>query len=139
MSQELCTVEFAAEQLKLHPKTVLRFIRSGRLRATRVGKSYRIARADLDALAGVESPPAQTAAWMTSIVDVPSVGPELARRWAQQVPSALSSKPADRAPLRADVVYDPAQSHLKIIVVGPPAESVELLMLIRVWLEQLRA
>jgi hypothetical protein len=38
-----------------------------------------------------------------------------------------------------DVVYDPGQSHLKIIVVGPPAESVELLMLIRVWLEQLRA
>src|SRR5436190_13703863 len=31
-SQELCTVHFAAERLKLHPKTVLRFIREGRLK-----------------------------------------------------------------------------------------------------------
>jgi excisionase family DNA binding protein len=141
MSQELCTVEFAAQRLKLHPKTVLRFIREGRLRATRVGKSYRIVRADLEAFAGVAVPEnaSAKAAWLTSIVDIPDVGPELARRWAQQVPSALLAKPADGAAVRADVVYDPAQSHLKIIVVGAPAQCVELLSLIRIWLEQLRA
>jgi excisionase family DNA binding protein len=53
MSEELCTVGFAATQLKLHPKTILRFIREGRLRATRVGKAFRILRADLDAFAGI--------------------------------------------------------------------------------------
>src|SRR5262245_37744597 len=41
---ELCTVHFAADRLKLHPKTVQRLIREGRLRATRIGKSYRIRR-----------------------------------------------------------------------------------------------
>jgi excisionase family DNA binding protein len=56
MSEELYTVEMAAERLKLHPKTVLRFIRDGRLRATRIGKSYRILRSDLDAFGGGRSP-----------------------------------------------------------------------------------
>ncbi len=55
MTQELYTVEAAAERLKLHNKTVLRFIREGRLRATKIGKQYRILHSDLDAFAGVGS------------------------------------------------------------------------------------
>jgi excisionase family DNA binding protein len=141
MADELCTVEFAAERLKLHPKTVLRFIRDGRLRATRMGKSYRILRADLDAFAGV--PPREEAvageAWVTSIVDVPGVGPELARKWASQVPSALAARPSDGPPIRADVIYEPERAHLKIILVGSPADTVSMLSLIRVWLDQLTA
>ena len=35
MSGELYTVEQAAESLQLHPKTVLRLIRDGRLKASR--------------------------------------------------------------------------------------------------------
>ena len=53
MSGSLYTVEQAAERLKLHPKTVLRMIREGRLKAARIGKAYRIAGDDLDAVAGV--------------------------------------------------------------------------------------
>jgi excisionase family DNA binding protein len=52
---ELCTAAFAALHLKLHIKTVLRFIREGRLRATRVGRSYRIVRSDLEASAGISA------------------------------------------------------------------------------------
>ncbi|MEO6340282.1 MAG: excisionase family DNA-binding protein [Caulobacteraceae bacterium] len=140
-SEELCTVEFAAGQLKLHVKTVLRFIHEGRLRATRVGKSYRILRADLDAFAGlparVEKP--VEAAWMTSIIDIPGVGAELAQRWATTVTSALNAKPRDGGAMRAEVIYEPDRSHLKIVVVGPPGDSVNMLSLIRAWLEQLQA
>ena len=53
MSAELFTVEQAADRLKLHPKTVLRMIHEGRLKATRLGKAYRISGDDLDAAAGV--------------------------------------------------------------------------------------
>jgi excisionase family DNA binding protein len=53
MSGSLYTVEQAAERLKLHPKTVLRMIRDGRLKAARIGKAYRIAGEELDAVAGV--------------------------------------------------------------------------------------
>ena len=37
MSETLLSVDQAAEQLKLHPKTVIRYIRDGRLPAARIG------------------------------------------------------------------------------------------------------
>ena len=57
MSEEVYTVEHAAERLKLHPKTVLRFIRDGRLRAVKVGKSYRILRTEMEAMTGARPNP----------------------------------------------------------------------------------
>jgi excisionase family DNA binding protein len=135
---ELCTVEFAAGQLKLHPKTVLRFIREGRLRATRVGKSYRILRTDLDAFSGVPArseTPAE-AAWVTCIVDAPGTPPAMAERWARQVPAAIGGRPTGGPPLRAEVIYEPERSHMKVVVVGSPADTLGLMTLIRVWLEQ---
>lgn len=140
MPEELCTVDFAAERLKLHPKTVLRFIRDGRLPATRVGKAYRIRRADIDALAGLppgEAPSAHPTA--TTIVDIPDIGPDLARKWARQVPTALNAKPDSPVLLRADVVYAPDRAHLKIIIVGSIPDTATLMALIKVWTEQLVA
>jgi excisionase family DNA binding protein len=138
MSQTFHTVEEAASRLRLHAKTVLRAIREGRLRATRVGKSYRILHEDLDDFAGV---PARTSSGreprVTAIVDVPDVGPEMAQKWARTVTNALNARRPGGPPLRADVAYDPERSHLKIIVVGPPGDTVNLMNLIRVWLEQL--
>lgn len=140
MSEELYTVEQAAERLKLHAKTVLRAIREERLRATRVGKSYRILRRDLDAFAGVPERAAAAGGgpWITSIVDIPEVRPELARKWARTVTAALNARPQGGAALRADVIHDPDRNHLKIVVVGPPGDVVNLMNLVRVWLEQLQ-
>ena len=139
MSEELYTVEQAAERLKLHAKTVLRAIREERLRATRVGKSYRILKSDLDVFAGVPARAASAAGepWITSIVDIPNVWPEMAQKWARTVTNALNARPPGGAPLRADVIHEPERSHLKIIVTGPPGDVVNLMNLIRVWLEQL--
>lgn len=139
MSEELYTVEQAAERLKLHAKTVLRAIREARLRATRVGKSYRILKGDLDAFAGVPARAATAAGepWITTIVDIPDIWPEMAQKWARTVTNALNARPPGGPLLRADVIYEPDRSHLKIIVVGPPGDVVNLMNLIRVWLEQL--
>lgn len=139
-SEELYTVEFVAERLKLHAKTVLRSIREGRLKATRVGKAYRIRAADLEAFTGL---PANAAAPVqapstTCIVDIPGVGPDAAQTWARMVPAALNTNSPDRPAMRADVIHDPERSHLKIILVGPPRETVYLMGLIQVWLEQLK-
>jgi excisionase family DNA binding protein len=141
MSEELCTVDFAAERLKLHPNTVLRFIRGGRLRATRVGKSYRILRADLEAFAGVpaRAEAAVDAASVTCIVDMPGVGADVAAKWAATITNALAAKPKDGAAMRAEVIYEPGRSHLKIVIIGTPNHVVNLLSLIGIWLEQLRA
>ena len=46
----LLSVEQVAEILKLHVRTVRNYVRSGSLKATRIGKQYRIALGDLEAL-----------------------------------------------------------------------------------------
>ena len=141
-AEELRTVEDAAQLLQLHPKTILRFIRRGRLPATRVGKAYRIRRADLDALAGLppRPGPGPADAWTTSIVDVPGVGSALAKKWASSVTAALNAKPrGGGGAMRVDVVHEPERSHLKIILTGSPGDAARLLGLVQVWAEQLRA
>jgi excisionase family DNA binding protein len=139
VSEALLTVEEAATRLKLHAKTVLRAVREGRLRATRVGKAYRILASDLDAFSGVPARPAAAGegAWITTIVDIPDLGPEMAQKWARTVTNALNARPPGGPPLRADVIHEPDRGHLKIIVTGPPGDVVNLMNLIRVWLEQL--
>jgi excisionase family DNA binding protein len=136
---ELCTVDAAAAHLQVHRKTVLRYIRDGRLPATRIGKAYRIRRVDLDTFSGVPAPAVEVAApaRVTSIVDVPGVAPGLASKLAGAVTNSLHSGRDRRGDVHAEVVYDAEQALLKIIVVGSVADTNSLLGLLQVWLEQL--
>jgi len=52
---ELLSVEDVAERLRLRPRTIREYIRTGRLQATRIGKQYRIRVEDLE-LIGREGP-----------------------------------------------------------------------------------
>jgi hypothetical protein len=49
----------------------------------------------------------------------------------------LQGRRGSGPPLRADVIYDPERSHLKIVVVGPPDDTVDVMAMIRAWLGQL--
>ena len=51
-TQDLYSVEQVAAQLGLHVRTVRNYVRDGRLKGVRIGKQYRIAREDLEALTG---------------------------------------------------------------------------------------
>lgn len=137
-ADELCTVEDAARRLKLHPRTVLRFIHEGKLAATRVGKSFRILRRDLDAFAGLpaEAQTAREPVSVTCIVDVPGVGEDLARRWAMVLPAALNARVSDRPPVRAEIAYDPERRSLKVILVSTPDVVGHLLKLIELLIDQ---
>ncbi|RCS25699.1 DNA-binding protein [Phyllobacterium salinisoli] len=137
MSEEFYTVEFAAERLKLHPKTVLKFIRDGRLRATRIGRQYRILGSDLAALVGDSRPAGGLLRQVrsTTIVDISNVDAELARRMASLMTGARSANGRYAEPFNVDVVHDPANEHLKIIVVARPSDAVQLLQLVEILLE----
>jgi len=135
MSEEVYTVEQFAERLKLHPKTVLRFIKDGRLRAVKVGKSYRILRSDLDAMTGAVRGEAPSAARVTSIVDIPDVSPEVADRLARLLPSARLGQQAHVDPMSLDVAYDTARSHLKVVIVGSPMDTSAMLRIVQALLE----
>jgi len=125
MSGMFHSVEHAAQRLALHPKTVLRFIRDGRLRATRIGKSWRILESDLDALAGVPAPTEQ--ARVTAIADLPGVSAETARRLASALRTLAISRPAESPSLQFETAYDPERSHLKVVTIGGMQDVATLL------------
>jgi excisionase family DNA binding protein len=137
MSEAFYTVEHAAERLKLHPKTVLRFIKDGRLRATRIGKAYRILGSDLDAFAGVTAHRRAIAAEAraTLILDTPDVDPETAQRLSRFLPAARMGNETHADNMSLDIAYDPARRNLKIVMVGSPGDVAHMLKLIEAWLE----
>lgn len=136
MSEQLLTVDLAAERLRLHPKTVLRFIREGRLHATRIGKSYRILPSDLEAFAGgPRAARSAPQAHATTIVDIPGLGAEAAARMAQRLQASANTGEVRPTALRLDTAYDPARDHLKIVILGAPEDAAGLLRLIPIWLE----
>ena len=133
---DVCTVDDAARYLHVHAKTVLRYIRDGRLRATRIGKSYRILQRDLEIFTGA-APRAAAPVRVSAVVEVPDVTADLARKWAGAISNAIDAKPRDATPFHAEVIHEPDHRRLKVIVVGSPDDTMNLLGLIRIWSQQL--
>ena len=156
MSEEVYTVEQFAERLKLHPKTVLRFIKEGRVRAVKVGKSYRILRTEMEATMTGFSPEdfrgaaeayrgfvenrtatnrVRAEARVTSIVDLAGVAPDTAERLARMLPAARAGQTAHAEPMNIDVIYDPPRRQLKVLIVGSPGDTAAMLRMIEVLAE----
>lgn len=133
------TVEQVAERLKLHPKTVLRFVREGRLRATRVGKSYRIVASDLDAFLGMDAPAAtRRAARVTSVLEVDDLDTDGAQKIATLLSAAIAGADIRPSPMQLTTAFDKGTGQLKIVVIGSPADTAQVLQLVQVQLENLR-
>lgn len=127
MSHTFLTVDQVAARLGLHPKTVLRLIAADKLRATKIGKAYRILRGDLDAFAG--APPEQAAkpVRVTSIIDMPDVAKDLAGRLATSLQATLASRSDPAKPVHLETAWDPASGQLKIVIIASPADTAALL------------
>ncbi|HWD29655.1 MAG TPA: helix-turn-helix domain-containing protein [Rhizomicrobium sp.] len=121
-SENFYTIEQVAEQLNLHVKTVRNYVRDGKLKATRIGKSYRIARGDLEALAGPVAtvPPVRRARHVevSSVVDIDAVDKNTAYRISTFVTAAVSGARDGDAPVRVQAIYDEERARLKVIVSG---------------------
>ncbi len=62
------TTEQAAAKLKLHTNTVIRYIRDGRLQATKVGNAYRIRESVVAAMLGEQTRPMDSA-WVIAVAN----------------------------------------------------------------------
>jgi excisionase family DNA binding protein len=137
----LYTVEQVAELLDLHVKTVRRYVRDGRLKAKRIGKEYRIVRADLDAFAGGVSETAATPVTRTrhviasSVVDVEVISPDESHRITTMVLASLHSRGGEPDFPRVDSIYYPEQAKLRITITAGLVLTCELLRMINALLE----
>jgi excisionase family DNA binding protein len=133
------SAEQVAELLGLHVRTVRGYVRDGRLKATRIGKQYRIARQDLDALTGATSEPAaprpRPHAEATTIVQIDRIDHAAAVRVLNTLTAATSGRPWDGRQLRIETVRDEERESLKLILLGSPADTAELLRLVDALIE----
>ncbi len=94
---ELMTVEQVAAYLQLHKLTVYKFIRSGELQALRLGRSFRVRRADVNEFLEAH----KVAAPRRAQAARPEVGDRPAR-------AAVRPQEAERHPVSAADVAGPA-------------------------------
>lgn len=142
--RELYSVGEVAERLGLHVRTVRNYVRDGRLKAVRIGKQYRISRADFEALTGLPEPkrepePEESVAAdvprgrhleVSSIVQIDSVGPDAASRLSTFVTASAQSARGPAHSLRIQTVYDQERARMKIVILGNAAETADLLHLV---------
>ncbi|MET9464565.1 helix-turn-helix domain-containing protein [Streptomyces sp. NPDC006544] len=142
---ELYSVGEVAERLGLHVRTVRGYVRDGRLKAVRIGKQYRISRADFEALTSLpsEGPGAGGGAGggpgagaplgqveVSSIVQIDTIDPDAASRLATLVTASAQSPRDTPTPLRVQTLYDKERARMKIVILGDAVTSAELLHLI---------
>ena len=131
---EFSSPEQVAELLGLHVRTVRRYVRDGRLPATRIGKQYRIARADVDALTDRPAPrPGPPRVEASSVVHVDGVHPRLAHRLRTTGRGGESRCGGRRPPV--EVLHEPARDRLTVVVLGDAVAGAEVLRLVAVLAE----
>lgn len=129
---QLYSVEEVAALLGLHVKTVRGYVRDGRLEAVRIGRQYRIGADALEVFTGRAVAPQRrgAAVEVSSIVQIDDVDRALVDRVSTLVMSSAGSGAQDDGRLRVEMAYDEGRARMKIIVLGGPESTAELLRLV---------
>ncbi|MEV1022639.1 helix-turn-helix domain-containing protein [Streptomyces sp. NPDC050264] len=143
MQRQYYSLDEIADLLGLHVRTVRGYVRDGRLKATQVGRRYRVTRNDLEAFTGAPAAPRPAGgahAEASVIVQVDGVDREAAMRLSNTLVASANSTGGDRrgARLRVESVYDEERAVLKIVVLGSPAEAAEVLRIVDMLVEDPR-
>lgn len=122
MQKDLYSITEVAELLGLHVKTVRNYVRAGRLKSTRIGKQYRITRADLEsftgsAVAADRNLQVPRTLEVSSILQIDSINPESSSRVSNALVGAAKGNPGQQ-PLRVDALYYPDKDRLKVFISG---------------------
>ena len=109
--------------LGLHVRTIRRFIREGRLKATRVGRQYRIAETDLSMLVGSEpgkehaGPQSRRRRIVVSTtVDIDAIGQAERERLVNLIIGAFHSLDGEQSGRRFDSIYYEEEQRLRLLV-----------------------
>ncbi|MGO8973717.1 MAG: helix-turn-helix domain-containing protein [Steroidobacteraceae bacterium] len=135
------SLEQIAERLALNVRTVRGYVRTGRLKAARIGKQYRVASEDLDAFIGRTSSAHGERGGrirrveVSSIVEVDAISPDLVARVSSRVLGAAQSRQDGDGALRVETIYDPDRARLKVIVVGSLPATANIFKLVLMSLE----
>jgi excisionase family DNA binding protein len=114
------TVEQIAGLLQMHPKTVQRYIREGKLRAVKVGKGWRVGGHDLSVFtesvppAGARAP----SAVVSCVADVYAADRDAAIRIMNTLGAAHTGKPPEYGRGSIQTQYIPEEEKLRVTLYG---------------------
>lgn len=122
MPEKYYTAEQAAELLKIHIKTIQRYIREGKLRANKVGKSWRITAHDLSVFAEgardhAEIPPSDRVK-ISAVADIAAVGKEDAMRIMNTLTAVMNVKPPEYGTSSLTVQYLEPEQAVRVMLWG---------------------
>jgi excisionase family DNA binding protein len=131
MQEKYYTSEQAANLLNIHPKTLQRYIREGRLKANKVGKSWLITGHDLSVFAegagefrgepGFNEPseyPGRVSISAVADMDVP--GKDEAIRVMNTLTAAMNCKPAEYGTSTLQAQYIEPERKVRVMLWGTP-------------------
>ncbi len=117
-------MEQVAEELGLHVRTVRGYVRDGKLKAVRIGKQYRIARGDLQAVTG--TPPSHRRVEVATTVRVDAI----TRSDMDRVATLLTASGA-----RVQLSYNQERASLTVMLLGGLTDTADLLNVVSAVLE----
>jgi excisionase family DNA binding protein len=125
VSEPLFTVEQVAQSLNLHVRTIRNYVAAGKLKATRIGKQYRISRSDLEAFTGGPSPTVndrnvgvygRTDA--TCVIQIEAISRDSADRLTGGLTGAAKAPRSGDGLLNVSTTYDEERDSLRIVIVS---------------------
>jgi hypothetical protein len=97
-------------------------VRTGRLKAIRIGKQYRVAREELESIVGTsnsrEAIARRRRAEVSSVVQMDAVTQNMVLRVEDHLRNAVKTPRDDGSALRVETIYDQGHAQLKVIVIG---------------------
>ncbi len=133
MTNQWYSIEEISGILKLHPKTVLRFIHEGKIRAQKIGRAWRISREALETYAHGELGGRENASGtvdygtiadrmtVSAILEIREQSAEESSRLSNTLMAALNGKDPAWGNSRADCFYYPETRTGKYALYGSPA------------------
>ena len=135
-----------SEILDLHPKTVRRFIRDGKIRATKIGREWRVRKEDLQQYAHGElankpsepqpTTPLSSRVQVSAVIEINEGHPEEVSRISNSLIAALNSKDPSWGRSRYDLLYHPKTRKARFILNGTPLFIRTLLEMVEVLVQQ---
>jgi len=121
-NEKYYTVEQVSELLHIHPKTIQRYIREGRLRAVKIGKSWRISGHDLSLFTenNPQMPEADNPRSVTvsSVIDIDIRSKDEAISFVNLLSGAFGSKSPDDENASLHTQYIESEQKLRVMLYG---------------------
>lgn len=142
MKTHFYSIEELSKILKLHPKTILRFIRKGEIKAQKMGRAWRVSREALAEYTHAElASPEQTDPSVdfgsmhsrmnvSAVIEINEQNSEEASRLSNSLMAALNCKDPAWGNSRFDFFYYPEIQKAKYVLYGTPALIGEIMAML---------